>query len=153
MSDSSHHLSSPVATARRGRWVAPCSLVAVIFLASSRSQVAAPNLVSHADKLIHAGAFGLLATLVLRVFFDAQRPWRSVVLAAAGASIYGVLDEFRQSFTPGRSVEVADWIADTTGAFVAVLAYAFWGGWRRFLETPVRRSASLVPGRTGGTAR
>ncbi|MBR4011522.1 MAG: VanZ family protein, partial [Spirochaetaceae bacterium] len=31
-------------------------------------------------------------------------------------SIYGIIDEIHQSFTPGRSSTISDWIADTLGA-------------------------------------
>ena len=49
-------------------------------------------------------------------------------------SLFGVADEFRQSFTPGRSVEFADWVADSLGAGAGVLLYTFWPFYRRLLE-------------------
>ena len=51
---------------------------------------------------------------------------------------FGVSDEVHQSFTPGRSMEIADWVADTLGATVAVLAYTRWTAYRQRLESPVR---------------
>ncbi len=59
-------------------------------------------------------------------------------MAALIASLYGGFDEVRQSFTPGRSVELADWLADTLGAWVAVLVYARWHSYRRLLEWKAR---------------
>ena len=38
------------------------------------------------------------------------------------ASAYGVTDEWHQTFVPGRSSTVSDWVADTLGALVSVLA-------------------------------
>jgi VanZ family protein len=117
----------------------------MIFVASGESEVAAPGFFPDVDKLSHFSVFGLLATLVLRMFFDENRPARTALFAAIGVSLYGMTDEYRQSFTPGRSVEFADWMADTLGAIVAVSAYGFWGGWRRFLERPLRRPTATSP--------
>jgi VanZ family protein len=43
----------------------------------------------------------------------------SVVL---GVSLLGAVDEWHQSFIPGRSMSLPDWVADTAGATVGVLA-------------------------------
>ena len=131
----------------RGHWGWPLALALMIFLASGRGSVAAPDIVN-IDKITHFSVFGLLATLIARTQ-PPRRWWLGLVLA----SLYGMTDEFRQSFTPGRSVEVADWVADTLGAAVAVAAYAGWSGYRRLLETnlrggvrpPVANAKSMVP--------
>ncbi len=47
--------------------------------------------------------------------------WRRAVLAIAVAALYGVTDEWHQSFVPGRTPDPRDLLADTTGATVAVL--------------------------------
>lgn len=117
----------------RLRWIYPCVLAAMIVVASGRSQVAAPEVVN-IDKLIHFSVFGLLATLVVRAP-GIRAAWMAVLLV----SLFGISDEIRQSFTPGRSVEFADWLADTAGAAVAVAAYTFWAGYRGLLETMLRR--------------
>jgi VanZ family protein len=71
-------------------------------------------------------------------------PRRSAAwIAVAVASIYGVSDEFHQSFTPGRSVEIADWLADTCGAALAVGLYVLWPRYRKFLEAPVVRQRRI----------
>lgn len=133
----------------RGHWAWPLMLAVMIFVASGRGSVAAPD-VTNIDKLTHFSVFGLLATLIARTQ-PSKRWWLGLVLA----SFYGIADEFRQSFTPGRSVEVADWVADTLGAAVAVTAYGLWTGYRRLLETnlrrpvrvPVAKAESMVPDR------
>jgi len=104
----------------------------MVVIASSRSQVAAPS-VSYFDKIAHFSVFGLLGTLIARS--PGVRRFRYAILIV---SLFGISDEFRQSFTPGRSVEFADWMADTLGAALAVSLYAFWPGYRRLLETPLR---------------
>ncbi len=104
----------------------------MIGVASGQSHVAGPPVVN-IDKLAHFTIFGLLATLVARC--PGVRRFRYAILLV---SLFGITDEFRQSFTPGRSVEFADWVADTAGALTAVSLYVFWPRYRRLLETPLR---------------
>lgn len=79
------------------------------------------------DKAAHATEYGVLAALIWRAiggsFFAAATPWRAAgYLGACG--LYGVLDEFHQSFVPGRDASALDVTADVVGA-AAVLA-ALW---------------------------
>lgn len=115
------------------RWLWPVMLAVTIFVASSRSRVAGPD-VAHSDKVAHALVFGLLGTLVART--QPRHRWWIGVLAASG---YGVFDEWWQSLTPGRSVDVSDWIADTAGGALAVVLYHRWTWYRELLERPLGR--------------
>ncbi len=103
----------------------------VIFNASGQGSVAAPGIVG-IDKIGHLGVFGLLGILLARTQ-RTDRWWLGLVLA----SLYGICDEWRQSFTPGRSVEFGDWIADTLGAALAVTLYARWTFFRETLERKI----------------
>jgi len=119
-------------------WVWPVVLATVIVGASGQGQVAAPHIVNF-DKLAHGAIFGLLATLVARNGFGPGRAWVPIV----AVSLFGLTDEWHQSFTPGRSVEFADWAADTLGAVVAVTAYTHWAWYRTTLERAlIRRGRS-----------
>lgn len=53
-----------------------------------------------------------------------QRRWLLVVAAVGIASLYGVTDEFHQSFVPGRLCDPADWLTDTLGATVGAVLTA-----------------------------
>lgn len=110
-----------------------------VIAASSRSHLATPDLsfTMSPDKLAHFLVFGLLATSILRIPFFFKLRWRGALAAACIVSICGMMDEFRQSMTPGRAVEFNDWLADTSGAFVAVIVYRYWHFYRRILEFPV----------------
>lgn len=115
---------------------------ALVFVASSRSTVAGPH-VTHSDKVVHFAVYGLIGTLVCR----AARPgWGGACVAVAVVSAYGATDEWHQSFVPGRSSELADWVADTLGAATAAALYTGWGWYRGWLERPLR-------GRRGGGAQ
>jgi hypothetical protein len=121
-------LASGVSSAR---WVYPLALAVTIIFASGRGQIAAPDIVN-IDKAAHLAVFGLLATLVMR-----SPGLRHAWVAVAAVSLFGAADELRQSLTPGRFVEVADWAADSVGAVLAVTAYRFWPWYRGLLETPL----------------
>lgn len=114
----------------------PASLALAIFAVSSVQRVAAPSIGFNlsVDKVAHFCVFGLVATAVLRTPALKGCRKRDIICALLITSGYGALDEFRQSFTPGRSVEFDDWLADTLGALVAVLTYAKWTWYRNLLE-------------------
>lgn len=115
-------------------WLWPLAVAALIFIASSRPHIPGPAVPS-IDKMAHFAVFGLLATAIVRL----GTGWRAVLMAVVLASGYGVFDEWHQSFTPGRTVEVGDWVADTMGAIVAATLYGAWPRYRAFLEMPLRR--------------
>jgi len=97
------------------------------------------------DKLGHFGAYGALATTMVRLGAVRRWPllggWWALVLASA----YGLGDEFRQSLTHGiRQYDLADWLADTLGAITAVVLYLKWTGYRQLMEMPLRRKKPPV---------
>ena len=120
-------------------WLWPVLLAATIFTLSGATRIATPDigLEFSKDKVAHFLVFGLLATSILRIPSIWKLGWRGALLAALFTIAYGGFDEFRQSLTPGRQVEFADWIADTIGAIVAVIAYR--------LDTPYRRALEWTP--------
>jgi VanZ family protein len=119
----------------------PFVIAGLIFVASSRSHVAAPGII-HVDKIAHFSVYGLLATLLCRLGGN----WRAGAWAILLTSLYGITDEWHQSYVPGRSTEVADWVADTSGATLAVALYWGWLRYRQLLETvlwPRRRRMAV----------
>lgn len=119
----------------------PCALAISIYAASSQSTLTVPDVGVSYDKLAHLLVFGLLATAVLRIPYVINKSWRGVLLTILIVSGYAILDEFRQSLTPGRAVELNDWIADTLGAILASILYLKWQRYRQFWEysIPLRR--------------
>jgi VanZ family protein len=91
------------------------------------------------DKLAHFAVFGLLATALARLEQAPRWPLLGPLWSIVLVSVYGFGDELLQGFTPDRSMEFADWVADTLGAAVAVVVYLRWNGYRRVLEMPLRR--------------
>jgi VanZ family protein len=117
-------------------YIWPVLLAIVIFVISGSQQLATPDLgfLFSEDKIAHFLIFGLVATSILRTPKFKDLSLRSMLITALITSAYGAFDEVRQSLTPGRSVEFADWLADTFGAFAAVTLYAKWNWYRRLLE-------------------
>lgn len=109
-------------------WGPIAAYAALIFYLSSLSTVPLPPGLQLSDKALHLfeyGAFGGLMTWALL-----PRQWSRVGLLAAATvagSLYGASDELHQLFTPGRSAEVLDWVADTAGSFLGA-----WGATRVF---------------------
>jgi VanZ family protein len=68
-----------------------------------------------ADKLLHAGAFGLLALLLERA---TRRPALTLLVTA----LYGVVTELLQLAAAGRSADPFDALADLAGAALALAA-------------------------------
>jgi len=78
-------------------------------------------LFNHQDKLIHATAYALMGLLAWRMLVHTLKvkPWL-VICSLIFCSLYGVSDEYHQSFIDGRDADVWDWLADTIGAGVMV---------------------------------
>jgi VanZ family protein len=64
----------------------------------------------------HFGAYFILAALLYAALRANGRQGRAILLAIVIASVYGISDEFHQSFVPMRTPDVADWVMDTFGA-------------------------------------
>jgi hypothetical protein len=122
-------------------WVWPIGLTAAIVVESSQSGVAVPGGIWQSDKIVHFLVFGLLATVTLRAL-RIESPRSRAVVAVLLASLFGASDELHQFFTPGRSCDIFDWLADTLGAGLAVSLYLRWPAWRHLLEMRPRVSRS-----------
>jgi len=92
----------------------------LIYGLSSQSHLPSPLLFSGQDKLIHATAYAIMAWIFWQIFSD-YRLNRPCLLAGAAVifcSLYGISDEWHQSFVAGRDASAWDWLADTLGAIV-----------------------------------
>jgi VanZ family protein len=97
--------------------VAGCGL---LWWASSAPRTV-PLPLAHGDKLLHAAAYAVLALgwyAALRVTWPWHDYRRHAWVALALAAGYGALDEWHQSFVPGRAASLPDWVADVAGATV-----------------------------------
>ncbi|HVS53451.1 MAG TPA: VanZ family protein [Opitutaceae bacterium] len=118
----------------------PFVVAGLVVWASNHSQVASPD-IHGSDKVAHFCVYGLLATLVCRI----GGTMRAAIWALIVTSAFGATDEWHQSFVPGRTCDVFDWLADTSGAALAVALYVGWSAYRRLLERPLQVKTAAAP--------
>ena len=101
--------------------------MAATFAVSHQSRVEIPF--GAPDYIGHGVSYAVLGGLLMRALAGGTlRGMRTglILPAVLIAAVYGVSDEFHQSFIPGRMASVSDIVADTIGAvagagFVAVV--------------------------------
>ena len=76
-----------------------------------------------ADKLVHLVCFASLAFWV--AFGFNIKKYSQFWISSVFVSVYGIIDEIHQSFTPGRSVSFFDWCCDSIGAVLGSLIFVF----------------------------
>ncbi|MCL2789189.1 MAG: VanZ family protein [Desulfobulbus sp.] len=105
--------------------------------------------VDNIDKLFHCLAYAVLG---LAFLFALSPQWRRQHPALAGWAtvsfclLYGITDEFHQSFIPGRFAGLDDVLADAAGGVLAVAGYWGWRRWRTIMKD---RGESHEPSRPG----
>lgn len=96
--------------------------MATIFLLSSQPSLPTPDLFDGQDKIEHFLAYGLLGILLSRSLGIVKHgAWKQVILVTALTTLYGISDEFHQSFVPGRDASSWDVLADGMGALMAAV--------------------------------
>lgn len=113
-------------------WLPAVLWAAGIYWLSSRPTLPAPSLPGF-DKAAHFAAYAVLGWLLA---FAAERARLPLAVAAGLGLLYGATDELHQAYVPGRSAELADWLADAAGVAAAVFLYSRW----RARRTAARRA-------------
>lgn len=114
-------LLSPVWRALLFAWMA------TIFILSAQSSLPTQDLFSGQDKLEHFLAYGLLGLLLSRSLKPMRvETWQRILLITALTTLYGISDEYHQSFVPGRDVSALDVLADGMGGFLAAQTLFWW---------------------------
>jgi VanZ family protein len=102
-------------------------MLASIYL-SSLPHIPALSGIRISDKLIHLVCFAGLAGSW--TFWFSLNSWkkhsvRNILICVIGVALYGILDEWHQSFTPHREVSAYDWLADVGGAILGSISGCF----------------------------
>jgi len=109
-------------------WLPVALWAVVIFLFSSLPTGTATEIVWTdfvIKKTAHMIEYGVLAVLIYRALRAGEVVKRNAAYwAIMAAVVYGVSDEFHQSFTPGRMPRAYDIGFDTIGAVLAI--YSVW---------------------------
>jgi VanZ family protein len=104
----------------------PLALHALIYWLSSQERLpAAPR---GSDKAAHFIAYAILTLAWIRAFAGGRLTAAPAELLAAFAiaALFGLSDEFHQSFVPGRESSGWDVLADALGAAAAALGCWLW---------------------------
>ncbi|HEY3412652.1 MAG TPA: VanZ family protein [Armatimonadota bacterium] len=100
---------------------------AFIFLLSSVPNPPILGPMEMNDKIKHVALYSAFAALVSRaVAARERRLFLIAVWTVALVAVYGATDEYHQRFTPGRSGDAFDWMADVAGAVLVSLTLPLW---------------------------
>lgn len=111
------------------RYALSILIMAILFHFSSKPGTELPSLFFGSDKILHTIAYAALGCSFSFWFKPAlwkKFPIRIALVVFLLTVLYGVSDEFHQSFTPGRFVSGYDLIADGIGAVLAIVAYRYY---------------------------
>jgi VanZ family protein len=112
----------------------------LLFLASSRSDIGPAGRVP--DWMTHGTAYLIFAMLIARAVrggFGRPLVASTAVAIVLAATLYGVSDEWHQSFVPGRDSSAGDVAKDAAGAALGVLLF------RRLAKGSASSSGSGTP--------
>jgi len=87
-----------------------------------------PSVIPGFDKIAHMAVYAVLAGTILYAFqpeLASGRISAPLLITVGICFLYGISDEFHQSFIPGRSVSAADLGADTLGAVTVCVVWFF----------------------------
>jgi VanZ family protein len=103
--------------------------LAAIYWLSSRPELGtteAHPLVALTSNLMHMPLFAGLAFLLLKTFSAGQEiSWRLYAVVLLVTAGYAALDEWHQSFVPGRFASVGDFLLDVMGIVAMMLILRF----------------------------
>lgn len=107
------------------RWLAVVGWATVIFVLSGQPGLRVsddPGVDLPTRHLAHVAAYGLLTLLLGWALAGRGRPTpRTVSLAMLLAILYGVTDEWHQTFVPSRTGRVEDLVWDALGALLGAI--------------------------------
>jgi len=122
---------------RRAALLLALGWAGVLWYLSDQPGLDVPPLFPMQDKFMHLGAYAVLGALTM-----ASRPLdrpathrNEYIGVSLVAGAYGILDEFHQSFVPGRDADVFDVLADFSGVLIGAAAVLWL--WRRIDRTRI----------------
>jgi VanZ family protein len=105
------------------RWLPPILWAVFIVVITSLPASAVPEVggvPTGTDKLVHLGVYAILGWLSVRAAWTPERGWRAWLLTILIIAALAATDEWLQRYSPGRTPNIWDWIADVTGATIGV---------------------------------
>ncbi|MFA5029394.1 MAG: VanZ family protein [Patescibacteria group bacterium] len=82
--------------------------------------------------IIHVLLYIILSFLLIRALLTSGLSrGRAFLFGFLVASLYGISDEWHQSFVPSREARVTDWLLDVAGAYLTLSCYTYKYKYRR----------------------
>jgi len=79
------------------------------------------------DKDVHTLLFGILAYLIINFLIEYKLNFLKIFFIVVTIGLlYGISDEWHQSFVPGRGVSIWDLLFDVIGSICGFLVYRIW---------------------------
>ena len=96
---------------------------ALLYYLSDQPTVVDLQAFEYQDKAVHVFAYAVLGILLMGALRAGSNGYRisQLLLAASLAGTYGLLDEYHQSFVPGRDPALGDVVADVAGGLLGAL--------------------------------
>lgn len=104
------------------RWIPVVLWAGVILVGTSIPNVPGPPAPPGVDKVAHLAMYAVLGFLALRAAWDGAA--RTLVVTLAAVALFAAVDEWHQAYIPSRSADIADWVADVTGATLGIWSLA-----------------------------
>ena len=113
-------------------WLPVFLYAGLIFYLSSLRHVKLPP-IKYFDKFGHANLYAMFGVLVSRAFWYSVTHRRKILLflTFVGVTLYGMSDEWHQSFVPGRSVDAWDVVADAVGGVMGGVLYVVYKQYKK----------------------
>lgn len=110
------------------RWFLVIIWAGLIFFLSSQPTLPIPAgfIGEIISKISHFVAFFVLNFLLYYAFLMHHNKKRSLHLAIFLSLVFAILDEFHQSFVPGRTADILDLLTDAGGIFTLGALIVFW---------------------------
>ena|SRR3989344_3994432 len=117
----------------------------LIFFLSSQPSLPVVSLFSGMELLAHAACYAVLGLFLAQSLVPPHvTTWKRVLLLTILVTVYGVTDEYHQSFVPGRDASAWDILADGLGGFRRPRCFSCGiAGWLKFHNT--LRSSAKAP--------
>ncbi len=105
-------------------WFPVIGYSAIIFFVSSLSDLKTPGVFLISDKICHVGEYFIFGWLLSRALMSTGKRGVTVfILVLFGTFLYGLSDEYHQSFVIGRTSSFLDVLADLVGGTIGGFFY------------------------------
>lgn len=119
-------LRKPPAELLSRYWLPVVVYLGTVQFLGAQPDLQVPMLFPNVDKVVHVLEYGGLGVFLARAIRASARvpvPIRTALIAVGVGVGMGVMDEYLQSFVPGRISSMNDLLADLTGLLIAQFTF------------------------------